>query len=95
MAFRSLLGDYRKILTDIDKVRDALETTNVPAYDWASHPTIKLKIEELASAEYDAGVSDMLVEQIQSMGVDELKDKLISLVQKNVKLGVQILDGDE
>lgn len=94
-SFRSILGVYRKILTDIDKVRDALETLPVDAYDWISHPRINDKIQELAKADYDAGGSDMAVAKINSMNSEELKEHLISLIKKNITFGIEIINGGE
>lgn len=94
-AFRSLLGSYRSILTDIEKVRDALERLAVDAYEWDSHPSIRSKIYDLAKAEYDAGGSDRVVIKIENMQNDRLKAYLIRLVKENMKLGVEIINGGE
>lgn len=94
-AFRNILGIYRKILTDIDKVRDALETLPVDTYDWISHPRINDKIQELAKADYDAGGSDLAVAQINAMDSDKLKEHLISLIKENMTLGIEIINGGE
>lgn len=94
-AFRSILGIYKKILTDIDKVRDALETIPVDTYEWISHPRISDKIRELAKTDYDAGGSDMAVAKINSMDSDELKEHLISLIKENMTLGIEIINGGE
>lgn len=94
-AFCSILGTYRKILTDIEKVRDSLEAMPIDAYEWDSHPRIHDKIRELAKAEYDAGGSDKAIAKINSMGSDELKEHLISLVKESMTLGIEIIDGGE
>ena len=94
-AFREILGSYKKILTDIERVRDSLETTPVEAYEWDSHPRIHDKIKELAKAEYDAGGSDMAISKINSMGSDELKEHLIALVKESMSLGIEIINGGE
>lgn len=94
-AFRSILGSYKSILTDIDAVRDSLETLPVDAYEWDSHPGVQDKIQKLAKAEYDAGGSDMVIDKIQSMDSNELKDHLMTLVKDNMKLGIEIINGGE
>ena len=94
-AFRSLLGSYRNILTDIEKVRDALENLAVDAYEWDSHPAIRTKIYDLAKAEYDAGGSDRVVIKIENMQNDRLKAYLIRMVKENMKLGIEIINGGE
>ena len=94
-AFCSILGIYRKILTDIEKVRDSLDTLPINAYEWDSHPSIRDKISELARAEYDAGGSDKAIAKINSMGSDELKEHLISSVKESMTLGIEIINGGE
>ena len=85
------------LLKDIDKVRDALEALPMPIepYEWDSHPRIQDKIRQLAKTEYDAGGSDMAIAKINSMGNEELKEHLISLVKENMTLGIEILGGGE
>lgn len=92
-AFRKMLGSYHVILTDLEKVRDALEKLPVDVYDWYDHPQIRSKIASLARAEYDAGGSDKVVSKIEEMESDELKSYLIRLVKDNIKLGVEIING--
>lgn len=94
-AFCSILGTYRKILTDIEKVRDSLESMPIDAYEWNSHPRIREKIGELAKAEYDAGGSDKAIVKINSMNSDELKEYLISLVKESMTFGIEIINGGE
>lgn len=94
-AFCSILGIYRKILTDIEKVRDSLESMPIDAYEWNSHPRIREKIGKLAKAEYDAGGSDKAIAKINSMNSDELKEHLISLVKESMTFGIEIINGGE
>lgn len=94
-GFRKLLGNYSKILNDIERVRDALEKVPVGTYEWYSNPNIDDKIEELAKAEYNAGGSDMAISKINSMSNDELKKYLISNVKRNMALGIEIIYGEE
>ena len=92
-AFTNMLGNYKLILTDIEKVRNALEKMAVNAYEWDSHPATRSKIKEMAQAEYDAGGSDSVVTMIEKMSNDELKEYLIQNVRENMKLGIEILNG--
>ncbi len=94
-AFRTLLGSYKNILTDLNIARDALERLAVDAYDWANHPAVNARIYELARAEYDAGGSDRVVARIETMDNNELKEYLIKLVKENMKLGAEIINGGE
>ena len=92
-AFARMLGSYRVILTDLDKVRDSLERLAIDTYDWKGHPEVISKIASLAKAEYDAGGSDKVINQIKGMESDELKSYLIKLVKDNIKLGIEIMNG--
>lgn len=94
-AFCSILGTYKNILTDIERVRDALESLPVEPYEWDTHPRIKEKIRDLAKADYEAGGSDKAVEKINSWGKDELRNRLITLVKENMTLGIEIINGGE
>lgn len=94
-AFRSILGTYKNILTDIERVRDALESLPVEPYDWATHPRIQERIRDLAKADYEAGGSDKAINKINSWGKDELRDRLIALVKENMALGIEIINGGE
>ncbi|MEF2675238.1 MAG: hypothetical protein U0M70_03265 [Eubacteriales bacterium] len=89
-AFRSMLGIYSNILTDLDNVRDHLEQLPVNAYDWNTDPNVKEKIVELATAEYEAGGSDRAVSKIRSMDDKDLREYLISLVKSDITIGLGI-----
>lgn len=70
-AFKQLLGSYVNILTDIEVVRDSLERLAVDAYEWDNHPSVRSRIFELAKAEYDAGGSDRVRDElVSSIGTD-------------------------
>ena len=87
-----VLGKYAQLLTDRDKVRDKLERTGIHPYYWNTDPSIKARIRDLALAEYNAGGSDKVVAQLNSMSDSELKSWLTSLVKQDVELGLQILN---
>lgn len=94
-AFAKMLGRYKTILTDIEKVRDALERLSVEPYEWDTHPSIRSKILELAKAEYDAGGSDTVVSKIEKMSSEDLKKHLIKLIKDNINIGVEIMNEGE
>lgn len=94
-AFTSLLSGYKRILKDINKVRDSLERLDINPYDWDSNPCVHSKIYELAKAEYDAGGSAYIVEHIEKMDDTKLKNYIIELVKENMKLGIEIINGGE
>ena len=92
-AFAKMLGSYRAILPDLDKVRDSLDRLTIDAYEWNTHPDVQNKIANLAKSEYDAGGSDKVITKIEGMESDELKKYLIKLVKDNLKLGIEIING--
>lgn len=94
-AFMKILGQYKTILGDIEKVRDVLERLSVDPYEWDTHPSIKSKIAELAKAEYDAGGSDTVVSKIEKMSSEDLKKHLIKLIRDNINIGVEIMNEGE
>ena len=94
-AFIRLLGNYAVILTDYEKVRDALDKISTNAYAWGTHPGITRRIEQLAKAEYESGGSDMVIERINKMSPEDLKANLIKMVKDNINLGIELFDRKE
>lgn len=88
---RNIIGDYMGLISDVDSVRDALESTGISAYEWNDNPAVKNKIADMASAEYNAGGSDKVVGIIESMNDAELKKWLTDIVKKDMGLGVKII----
>lgn len=95
LAFVKLLGRYKGVLTDIEKVRDSLERLSIEPYEWNTHPEITNKITELAKAEYEAGGSDAVVSKIESMSLEDLKKHLIELIKNNINIGIEIMNEGE
>lgn len=95
LAFTKILGRYKAILPDIEKVRDVLERLSVEPYEWDTHPAIKAKISELAKAEYDAGGSDAVVLKVEKMSSEDLKKHLVKLIKSNINIGVEIMNEGE
>lgn len=94
-AFRSILGVYKTLLTDLNAVRDSLERLPIEPYEWDTHPRVRIKIEELAKVNYDAGGSDKAVAIINSMTVEELKKRLIDRAKESMSFGIEIINGGE
>ena len=95
-AFRKrIIGDYISLLSNIEEVRDALESTGISAYEWNDNPSIRSKISSMASAEYNAGGSDRAIGIIDSMEGPELKKWLTEIVRKDMGLGVKIIVNQE
>lgn len=95
LAFTKLLGRYKGVLTDIEKVRDSLERLSIDPYEWDTHPAIQNKITELAKAEYEAGGSDAVISKIEHMSSEDLKKHLIKLIKNNINIGVEIMNEGE
>ena len=88
---KRIIGDYSSLLPDIEAVRDALESTGISAYEWNDNPVIRNKVASMASAEYNAGGSDRVLEIIQTMEGEELKKWLTDIVKNDMGLGVKII----
>ncbi len=88
----AVLQDYALLLTDLNTVRDRLETVvDVSVYDWDRNPHIRKKVQQLAEAEYQAGGSDRVLRKIEEMGDAQLKRYLKALVSGNIQVGLAIL----
>jgi hypothetical protein len=90
---RDVIGEYRMMLPDLDKVRDALEHLSIEGdtYGWYGNPNVKNKVKQLAEAEYNAGGSDKVLRIIDKMGDPQLKQYLKKLVRGNMTVGIEIL----
>lgn len=90
---RDIIGEYRTILPDLDKVRDTLEHLSIEGdtYGWYGNPSVKKKIKQLAEAEYNAGGSDRVLQKIDEMNDSQLKQYLKRLVKENITVGIEIL----
>lgn len=86
-----IVGNYTAVLSDIQKIKAALDELPIDAYDWYDHPLVKRKIQAMANAEYFAGGSDKAMHMIDEMSDAELKKRLKELVQKDIDLGVKII----
>ena len=90
---RDIIGEYRTMLPDIGKVRDALERLSIEGdtYGWYGNPSVKNKVKQLAEAEYNAGGSDKVLHKIDEMNDSQLKQYLKRLVKENMTVGIEIL----
>lgn len=91
MFEKKMIGELIVVLTDTKKVISELEKLPIEPYDWYDNPIIKNRIQELASAEYNAGGSDKAIELIDGMTDAELKQRLKELVKKDIDLGIKII----
>lgn len=90
-----IIGDYTSLISDIDVVRNVLESTGISAYEWNDNPSIGSKVSGMAAAEYNAGGSDKVVDIIEGMDDAELKKWLTDIVKKDMGLGVKIIINQE
>lgn len=88
---KRIIGDYTSLISNIDVVRDTLESTGISAYEWNDNPTIMSKVSSMAAAEYNAGGSDKVIDIIEGMNDAELKKWLTDIVRKDMGLGVKII----
>lgn len=88
---KCILKDYAILLQDLSYVREKLKETGVDTYSWADNPQISQKVAQLASAEYNAGGSDQVLNIINAMNNTDLKDWLSEIVKKDMGLGVKII----
>jgi hypothetical protein len=88
---RAIVGDYSQLLTDIGAIRNALDKLGIDAYEWSDNPAVKSKIKALADLEYNAGGSDKVIDTIDGMKNEELKEWLKELAKKDIDLGVKII----
>lgn len=86
-----VIGEYTSLISDIRGVRDALEGTEISAYEWNDNPYIRSKVSDMATAEYNAGGSDKAIDIIEGMDDAELKKWLTGIVRKDMGLGVKII----
>lgn len=92
---KHIIGDYTSLISDMNAVRDALESTGISAYEWNDNPSIRSKVDSMANAEYNAGGSDKVVDIIESMDDAELKKWLTDIVRKDMGLGIKIIINKE
>jgi hypothetical protein len=92
---RTILGNYKVVLTDLDEVRKHLaKNTQVSPYDWSGHLEVNRLIKELALSKYSKEPFERVMRRIESMDGDKLKEYLKRLVKGNMTVGIEILEDD-
>ncbi len=86
-----IIGDYSNMLANVNVVREAVDAIGIEAYEWMDSPAVKNKIKSMASAEYNAGGSEIAVCTIDKMTDSELRSWLKELVKKDIELGIKII----
>lgn len=88
---KGIVGTYRALIPNLDKLRDILERLAVDTYNWRGNPSVENKIKQLAESEYNAGGSDKAVSKIDQMDDAQLKLYLKRLVKENMTVGIEII----
>ncbi len=92
VCFRKVIvGEYAKLLCDLNYVKDVIDAMGYDVYEWIDNPEVKNKIKALATAEYDAGGSDSVIDFIKTMPDADVKNWLSELVKKDMTLGLRII----
>jgi len=89
-----IIGEYRVLLPNINKVRDKLELLTVETYDWRDNPSVKNTVKQLAEAEYNAGGSNKVLTIIDKMDDTQLKQYLKKLIKDSIAVGIEILTNE-
>lgn len=87
----SIVGTYSHLLCDITAIRNALDKLGIETYEWSDSPLVKSKIRSMAALEYNAGGSDRVIDTIEAMKSEELKEWLKDIAKKDMDLGIKII----
>ena len=90
-----IIGEYRILLPDLDKVRDSLELLSIDTYEWRDNPCVKSKVRHLAEAEYNSGGSAKAQKVIEKLNDTQLKQYLKRLVKESISVGIEILSNED
>lgn len=91
-TFRTkLLKKYDAILHDISEVRKRLIKTGISPFDWYDNHQISNEIEKFASSVYKTGGNKKVMEKIDNMNADKVKELLKNLVREDVDVGISII----
>ena len=92
---KTILGNFKTVLTDLNEVREHLAKYNISPYDWSGHSEITRLIRELAQSKYSQEPYERVVKRIDSMDGEKLKTYLKRLVKGNMVVGIEILEAGE
>lgn len=91
----SIIGKYSVLLTDIQEVKDYLDShITADPFDWFGLPEITKKIQQMAQAKYNQGGCDRALAQIDKLDIDDAKKYLRNLIRDNMVVGMEILKGN-
>ncbi len=90
---KRIIGYYKKLLPNIQDVRSELEKLPVDPYDWNDNPSVRNKIKNMAEEEYQESGKEKALNKIDSIeDTDKLREWLKELVNKDMDLGIKIID---
>lgn len=88
-----VIGSFKSVLTDLNEVRDYLtKNATVNVFDWNGHPEITKLVKKLAYSKYKKGPYEKVVQRIDNMDGNKLKEYLKRLVKNNMVIGIEILE---
>lgn len=95
-AFRDkVIKSYSIILTDIDEVKDYLNSRiAAEPYDWFGLPEVEKRLRQMAEAKYNQGGCDRALEKIDRMDISDVKQYLKELIKDNMTVGLEIIKGE-
>lgn len=95
-AFRSsIIGTYSVMLTDIQEVKDYLDShITAEPFDWFGLPEIEKKLRQMAEAKYNQGGCDRALAKIDEMDIADVKKYLKDLIRDNMIVGMEIIKGN-
>lgn len=95
-AFQSsIIGSYSVMLTDIQEVKDYLDShITAEPFDWFGLPEIEKKLRQMAEAKYNQGGCDRALAKIDEMDIADVKKYLKDLIRDNMVVGMEIIKGD-
>ncbi|MDR2267540.1 MAG: hypothetical protein LBE09_08200 [Christensenellaceae bacterium] len=91
----SIVGEYSVILT-AQKVRELLNKHLTDgAYYWYSNDQARMKIKELAQADYDTKFIDKAISIVDQITDAEIKDYLKRLIKSKMEVGIEIISDNK
>ena len=92
---KTIIKNYSVILTDVDEVKDFLDSRiSAAAYDWFGLPEVDKKLQQMAEAKYNQGGSEKALKKIDNMDVADVKRYLKELIKDNMAVGIEIIKGN-
>lgn len=89
---KSVVGDYEILLSDPNKVRDALDAIpGLVPYRWIDNGAVSEKVKELARKEYKTTGSYRAASVVEGMDTEERHEFIKGLIADNMAVGIEIL----